>query len=32
MDENVKARRSVKVGKVVQFERMVSCFMKVSHE
>ena len=29
IDENVKARRSVKLGKVVPFEGMVSCFVNV---
>ena len=29
IDENVKARRSVKLGKVVLFEGMVSCFVNV---
>ena len=27
IDENVKANRSVKVGKVVPFEGMLSCFV-----
>ena len=29
IDENVKARRSVKLGKIVPFEEMVSCFVNV---
>jgi hypothetical protein len=29
IDENVRARRSVKLGKVVLFKGMVSCFVNV---
>ena len=29
IDENVRARRNVKLGKVVLFEGMVSCFINV---
>ena len=29
IDENVKTRRSVKLGKVVLFKGMVSCFVNV---
>ena len=32
MDENVKAHRSVKLGKVIPFEEMVSCFVNASHD
>ena len=32
IDENVKARRSVKLGKVMPFEGMVSCFVNVLHD
>ena len=32
IEENVKAHRSVKLGKVVLFKGMVSCFINVPHE
>ena len=32
IEENVTARRCVKLGKVVQFKGMVSCFVNVSHD
>ena len=31
IDENVKARRSVKLGKVLPFKGMASCFINVTH-